>query len=66
MNATQLLQMPRNGEFAGYRPVREGKKRDVHSLLLIDVYALFSDVSSDVCLLTQAGNSRTSFAQERC
>ena len=29
-----------------YRPVRSGRTRDVHSSsLLIDVYALFSDVS---------------------
>ena len=29
-----------------YRPVQEGRTRDVHSSsLLIDVYALFSDVS---------------------
>ena len=29
-----------------YRPVRRGRTRDVHSSsLLIDVYALFSDVS---------------------
>ena len=45
-----------------------GKKRDVHSSsLLIDVYALFSDVSlRRQASMTQARNSRTLFAQERC
>ena len=43
--ATQLLQCPRIKSNLQYRPVRR-EERDVHSSsLLIDVYALFSDVS---------------------
>ena len=43
--ATQLLQCPRNSEFT-ISSCSEGRTRDVHSSsLLIDVYALFSDVS---------------------
>ena len=47
----------------------EGRTRDVHSSsLLIDVYALFSDVSlRRQASMTQAENSRGPlFAQERC
>ena len=42
--------------------------RDVHSSsLLIDVYALFSDVSlRRQASMTQAEKFRTLFAQERC
>ena len=46
----------------------EGRTRDVHSSsLLIDVYALFSDVSLHGRFpMTQAEKFRTLFAQERC
>ena len=45
-----------------------GRTRDVHSSsLLIDVYALFSDVSlRRRASMTRLRNSRTLFAQERC
>ena len=44
-----------------YRPVQEGRTRDVHSSsLLIDVYALFSDVSlRRQASMTELRNSRT-------
>ena len=65
--ATQLLQCPRNCWI--YNIVLfEGRTRDVYSSsLLIDVYALFSDVSLwRQASMTQAEKFRTLFAQERC
>ena len=51
-----------------YRPVLEEERRDVHSSsLLIDVYALFSDVSlRRQASMTQAEKFPDPFAQERC
>ena len=44
-----------------------GRTRDVHSSLLIDVYALFSDVSlRRQASMTQAEKFPDPFAQERC
>ena len=52
-----------------YRPVPGGREQDVHSSsLLIDVYALFSDVSlrRQASAQAQARIPGPFFAQERC
>ena len=50
-----------------YRPVRrEERGMFILSSLLIDVYALFSDVSLRRQVMTQAEKFPTLFAQERC
>ena len=66
--ATQLLQCPRNQVNLQYRPVRrEERGMFILSSLLIDVYALFSDVSlRRQASMTQAEKFPDPFCSRAC